>query len=143
MTPFDLHDLFDLLFLPNPQFHSNFPDIPGEERKLPERNADDEYGKGPYDSNKKDVDYRPKPVLLDGENIHDLFCNKAGGATPYSECAKDQGQLQPAYFPFFLKSFEHGAAKVRKKPPTHILNFTLNLFYQEVDSFVTKSFEQI
>jgi hypothetical protein len=45
--------------------------------------------------------------LLNGQTIHDLFSQPAGGAASNGKGAKDQHQSESAYFPFFLQSAEH------------------------------------
>jgi hypothetical protein len=99
----------------NPHLRPDLPYIPSEKGKLPEWNANNQHRQRPDNSDKKYVDDRPEPVLLNSDGIHDLLGYKTGGTASNSKRAKDQGQLQPAYFPFFSEPLKHNAAKVRKK----------------------------
>lgn len=99
---------FDFRFpSPYPHLRPDLPDVFDEKAELPERDADQQYGQRPDNRDKEDINDGPKPVLPDGELVHDLFTGKPGEAPPNCESAKDEEQLRTADLPFFLKTFKH------------------------------------
>lgn len=90
------------LFPSNPHFTPDLADILPEKAELSEGDADHDHRQGPEQGNQQDIKDRKKPVLLNRQQVHDLFGNKAGQATANSKSAEYQGQLQTADLPFFL-----------------------------------------
>jgi len=86
----------------NAKFSTDLFNIASKKGKLSEGDADDDHRKGPDDRYEQNIYDRPEPVLLNGQNVHDLFGHITRGTTANGKGAKDQRQLPAIYFPFFL-----------------------------------------
>lgn len=91
-----------LLSFPDPHFHPDLADIPAKKPELASWNTDNNYGQRPYKGDKKDINERPEPILLDCQGIHDLFTQKTRYTATNGKSGDDQRQLPAIYLPFFL-----------------------------------------
>src|ERR1700741_2262041 len=103
---------------------ANFSDIFYKKPELTEGNTDEDNGHGPDESNKKDINQGPQPILLDVKQIHDLLTHITCQTSTDCKSGNDKRQLKARYFPFCLKSVKHDCvqkcAKKAKKMTSQI-----------------------